>query len=111
MTDKQYPPLPDPEFSVRCIPSMRRGKERVSRVEAYTADQMLAYVDADRAQRLELTDAQCDAIVDALHSWAADDWRGDLGLLPLWTDKDRSNAIAIIRAALNNPSRPYDDKE
>lgn len=49
----EYPPLPEPE--VHDAAGYRR---------AYTADQMRAYVDADRAQRVPLTDEQIELLID-----------------------------------------------
>lgn len=58
MSEKNYPPLPQAE----CLGFGRLDDD----IEGFTSDQMRAYVDADRAQRLPLTDEQCDAIAEAL---------------------------------------------
>lgn len=59
MTDKQYPPLPKPAYNIRQPTRFRRAGEKTCLTVVFTADQMRAYVDADRAQRLIPVDAPC----------------------------------------------------
>lgn len=61
MTDKQYPPLP--MYVCRVIDGAYGETTSMLDVShdspLFTADQMRAYVDADRAQRLVPVDAPC----------------------------------------------------
>lgn len=85
MSEKNYPPLPE-----HVDENLHTG------AYLYTEAQMRAYVDADRAQRLPLTDEQCDAIAEALDDWALSVSYGNLGL-PLASEGWRD----VIREALN----------
>lgn len=64
MSDNQYPPLPDASL-LRVLKSEERPDPPYL-VYGFTADQMRAYVDADRAQRKPLTDLECDKIAESL---------------------------------------------
>lgn len=52
----EYPPLPEPDHWMRN--GYARFEPHHDAVACFTADQMRAYVDADRAQRAPLTDEQ-----------------------------------------------------
>lgn len=112
MTNKQYPPLPEP-FHTSAYLVVSKTRSRTGERRMYSEAQMRAYVDADRAQRLQLTDAQCDAITAA-----AEEFWCQLGENALWAKYDNTVTARAewrrllnrrndsMRAALNNPSRP-----
>lgn len=55
MSDKQYPPLPPPAVTGEQLVLDRHGGH-VRKYKFFSTRQMRAYVDADRAQRLPLTE-------------------------------------------------------
>lgn len=96
----EYPPLPEPAGMTEINPYIglgpmdpHHGKQTLT---WYTADQMRAYVDADRAQRVPLTDEQ---IVSCLSSVARSVPKGltyDSG--PYDITKPTAFLVQLIRA-------------
>lgn len=100
MTDKQYPPLPDPAplrvlqaYEMPVAPYIVRG---------YTADQMRAYVDADRAQRSCPTVAFCGYCGGTMTGNHVSLRFEDQASAEKWFEA----FCDLADAALNNPSRP-----
>lgn len=98
MTDKQYPPLPTKT-------KLGFDAEEGHEIMGYEDADLFDYVDADRAQRLQLTDEQCDRVAKLLNVWALERDCYELGL-PLYDEEDMGHARSLIRAAINTPSRP-----
>lgn len=101
MTDTQYPPLPEPELTSIKVNSTGM---RYTKLTSFSAEQMRAYLDVDRAQRKPLSALQCMEIAVGLDRWARAQME-ESGL-PLWDLHQLKIACKVIRAAINNPSRP-----
>lgn len=98
MTDKQYPPLPDPALKS----TQRDSTMRCTTLTSFTADQMRTYIDADRAQRKDVT--------VALPGYSGGTMTGNYVSLRF---EDQASAekwfeafCDLADAAINNPSRP-----
>lgn len=94
-------PLPDNPDPLTLHQFIDRARQAADRIEADAAliAQQAQEIERLKAQRVPLTDAECDAIYRALNAWAREVDAYDFGL-PMFAADGHVGGRAVIRSAV-----------